>query len=165
MVRIDSQVGEEERFAARPVASAVWFHGHKHGIDLRQRLGVVKLQHPALVGGIVDVKDTEIKFGIVGTSKATESTIPSRVSCAELTSKWWTAAPRASSRLVSDFIRSWKFWSGAARGERPIISLLLGWKVRVNKSLGVAFQVATTRRKDFSSQMVFQPDIEWRRAR
>ncbi len=55
----------------------------------------------------------------------------------------------------------------AARGERPIISLLLGLKVRVNKfmMLGVAFQVPTTTRKDFSSQMVFQPDIEWRRAR
>ena len=55
----------------------------------------------------------------------------------------------------------------AARGERPIISLLLGLKVRVSKfmMLGVAFQVPTTTRKDFSSQMVFQPDIEWRRAR
>ena len=55
----------------------------------------------------------------------------------------------------------------AARGERPIISLLLGWKVRVNRSLlfGFAFQVPTTRRKDFSSRMVFQPDIEWRRTR
>ena len=53
----------------------------------------------------------------------------------------------------------------AARGERPITSLLFGLKVRVNKSmlLGVAFQVPTTRRKDFSSQMVFQPDMEWRR--
>lgn len=55
----------------------------------------------------------------------------------------------------------------AARGETPITSLLLGLKVRVNKNmmLGAAFQVPTTRRKDFSSQMVFQPDIEWRRAR
>jgi hypothetical protein len=53
----------------------------------------------------------------------------------------------------------------AARGETPILSLLFGLKVRVNKSmlLGFAFQVPTTRRKDFSSQMVFQPDIEWRR--
>jgi hypothetical protein len=53
----------------------------------------------------------------------------------------------------------------AARGETPIVSLLFGAKVRVNKSmlLGFAFQVPTTRRKDFSSQMVFQPDIEWRR--
>jgi hypothetical protein len=53
----------------------------------------------------------------------------------------------------------------AARGETPILSLLFGLKVRVNKSmlLGFAFQVPTTRHKDFSSQMVFQPDIEWRR--
>ena len=55
----------------------------------------------------------------------------------------------------------------AARGEKPIISLLFGLKVRVNKNmlLGFAFQVPTTRRKDFSSQMVFQPDLEWRRTR
>ena len=55
----------------------------------------------------------------------------------------------------------------AASGETPIISLLFGLKVRVNKSMlfGFAFQVPTTKRKDFSSQMVFQPDMEWRRTR
>lgn len=55
----------------------------------------------------------------------------------------------------------------AARGERPIINLLGGFKVRVNESLhlGFAFQAPVTSRKDFSSQMVFQPDIEWKRTR
>ena len=51
------------------------------------------------------------------------------------------------------------------RGERPIVNLLGGLKVRMNKNLmlGFAVQVPVTNRKDFSSQMVFQPDIEWKR--
>lgn len=55
----------------------------------------------------------------------------------------------------------------AMRGDRPIVNALFGLKVRVNKNLllGFAFQVPTTSRKDFSSQMVFQPDIEWGRRR
>ena len=54
-----------------------------------------------------------------------------------------------------------------ACGDRPIVNMLFGMKVRVNEGLllGFAFQVPTTSRKDFSSQMVFQPDMEWRRAR
>lgn len=50
----------------------------------------------------------------------------------------------------------------AARGERPIVSLIGGLKVRMNEllTLGFAFQVATTKRKDFSSQLIFQPDVE-----
>ena len=53
------------------------------------------------------------------------------------------------------------------RGERPIINMLVGLKVRVNESLLLAFgfQVPTTSRKDFSSQMLFQSDMEWRRMR
>ena len=55
----------------------------------------------------------------------------------------------------------------AMRGDRPIVNVLLGLKVRVNESLllGLAFQIPTTSRKDFSSQMVFQPDREWRLTR
>jgi len=51
------------------------------------------------------------------------------------------------------------------RGERPIVNLLGGLKVRVSKVLilGFAVQVPVTNRKDFSSQLVFQPDIEWKR--
>jgi len=51
------------------------------------------------------------------------------------------------------------------RGERPIVNLLGGLKVRMNKNLmlGFAVQVPVTSRKDFSSQFVFQPDIEWKR--
>jgi hypothetical protein len=48
-------------------------------------------------------------------------------------------------------------------GERPIINLLGGMKVRVNHSLllGIAIQALVTMRKDFSWQLVFQPDIVW----
>ena len=48
-------------------------------------------------------------------------------------------------------------------GERPIINLLGGMKVRVNESLllGIAIQAPVTGREDFSWQLVFQPDIEW----
>lgn len=53
------------------------------------------------------------------------------------------------------------------RGDRPIINILVGLKVRVNEGLllAFAFQLLTTSRKDFSSQMVFQSDMEWRRQR
>jgi hypothetical protein len=48
-------------------------------------------------------------------------------------------------------------------GERPIINLLGGMKVRVNDNLliGIAIQAPVTGNKDFSWQLVFQPDIEW----
>ncbi len=51
------------------------------------------------------------------------------------------------------------------RGERPSVNMLGGFKVRMNKNLtlGFAVQAPVTNRKDFSSQLVFQPDIEWRR--
>ena len=51
------------------------------------------------------------------------------------------------------------------RGERPIVNLLGGLKVRVSKVLilGFAVQVPVTNRKDFSSQLAFGPDIEWKR--
>ena len=51
------------------------------------------------------------------------------------------------------------------RHERPIVNLLGGFKVRINKNvtLGFAFQAPVTSRKDFSSQLVFQPDLEWKR--
>lgn len=55
----------------------------------------------------------------------------------------------------------------AMRGDRPVANVLFGLKVRVNEGLllGFAFQVPTTSRKDFSSQLVFQPDMEWKRTR
>jgi hypothetical protein len=55
----------------------------------------------------------------------------------------------------------------AARGKRPIMNLLGGSKVRVNKNLvlGFAVQAPVTNCRDFSTQLVFEPDIELRRMR
>ena len=54
-----------------------------------------------------------------------------------------------------------------ARKERPIISLVGGLKIRMNKKwlLGFAFQAPITTRKDFSSQAVFQSEnmLTWKR--
>ncbi len=51
------------------------------------------------------------------------------------------------------------------RGEKPIVNLLGGLKVRMSKELviGFAVQVPVTKRKDFSYQLAFQPDIEWKK--
>lgn len=48
-------------------------------------------------------------------------------------------------------------------GEQPILNVLGGMKVRVNDGLllGIALQAPITTRKDFSWQLVFQPEIEW----
>ena len=48
--------------------------------------------------------------------------------------------------------------------EQPLLNVLAGVKVAVSKKLilGVAFQAPVTTRKDFSWQLIFQPDIEWR---
>ena len=55
----------------------------------------------------------------------------------------------------------------AMRGERPIVNILAGLKMRVSDHLllGLALQVPVTSNKEFSSQLVFQPDIEWGRRR
>ena len=52
-------------------------------------------------------------------------------------------------------------------GETPIVNVLVGLKVRVSKNvlIGVAYEIPTTTRRDFSSQLVFSPDMEWTRAR
>lgn len=54
-----------------------------------------------------------------------------------------------------------------ARREGPIISLVGGLNVRVSKSwiVGFGFQAPTTRRKDFSSQAIFQSEnmLVWKR--
>lgn len=52
-----------------------------------------------------------------------------------------------------------------ARGESPVVNLLGGLKMRVTRNLMLGFgvQVPVTRRKDFSYQLAFQPDIEWKR--
>ena len=45
----------------------------------------------------------------------------------------------------------------------PIVRLLAGFKVRIREGflLGFAYQLPITKNKDFSSQLVIQPDVEW----
>src|SRR6478736_980644 len=61
MVGAYPQVGEQQLFPAWVMASPVWFHGHKNGIDIVQRLRVACLQNPALLAEVVLVEDTEAK--------------------------------------------------------------------------------------------------------
>ena len=68
-------------------------------------------------------------------------------------------------RVGKQYFPVFEILGEGARGERPIVNLLGGLKVRVSKNLilGFAVQVPVTNRKDFSSQLVFGPDIEWKR--
>lgn len=54
-----------------------------------------------------------------------------------------------------------------ATGERPIVNLLAGLKVRVREGivLGLAYQLPVSSRKDFSSQLIAMPELEWVRGR
>src|SRR5216683_5627344 len=61
MVGAYPQVGEEQLFPAWVMAPPVWFHGHKNGIDVVQRLRVACLQNPALLAEVVLVENAEIK--------------------------------------------------------------------------------------------------------
>ena len=51
------------------------------------------------------------------------------------------------------------------KGEQPISNLLAGVKMRLNKNfmIGIGYQQPITSNKDFSSQYIFQPDIQWNR--
>jgi len=49
--------------------------------------------------------------------------------------------------------------------EQAIINLLGGVKIVVNKNfiLGIGYQFPVTNNREFSSQYIFQPDMEWKR--
>jgi hypothetical protein len=61
MIRINAKVSKQERLTARPVAASIWFHRYKDGVDLIQCLGVVALQDPTLLGGIILVENAEVE--------------------------------------------------------------------------------------------------------
>jgi hypothetical protein len=48
--------------------------------------------------------------------------------------------------------------------EKAMINLLGGIKVKLNKNfmLGIGYQQPVTTNKNFSSQFIFQPDMEWK---
>src|SRR5712664_1363120 len=59
MIRLNFQVGKEERLPAWLVASAVWFHRHEDGIDLFQLFRVIEFQYPSLLGCVVFIEDAK----------------------------------------------------------------------------------------------------------
>src|SRR5882724_10400846 len=59
MIRVDFQVGKEERLPTGLVASAIWFDCHEDGIDLFQFLRIIEFQYPSFLGRVVFVEDAE----------------------------------------------------------------------------------------------------------
>src|ERR1700722_18083755 len=57
MIGIDSQVGEQQLFPARVMASTVWLCRHKYSVNRCERFGVVELQDPSLLACIVFVEN------------------------------------------------------------------------------------------------------------
>ena len=57
MIRIGFQVSKQKRLTAWFVASAIGFHSHEDGVDLRQHLRIVEFQNPAFLGRIVLVEN------------------------------------------------------------------------------------------------------------
>lgn len=47
---------------------------------------------------------------------------------------------------------------------RPVVNVLAGLKVRVREGIvfGLAYQLPVTSNKEFSSQLVGMPELEWR---
>jgi hypothetical protein len=48
VVRLDLQIGEQQRFAAWLVASPVGFYGYEDSVDLFKRTSILKLENPTL---------------------------------------------------------------------------------------------------------------------
>src|SRR5712664_905559 len=59
MIRLNFQVGKEERLPAWLVASTIWFNRHEDGIDLFQLLRITEFQYPPLLGRAVFIEDAE----------------------------------------------------------------------------------------------------------
>ena len=53
------QIGEQEGFGRWPLAPVFWLYGDEDCVDFAQHLGIVELEHPAPVGLVVYIKNTE----------------------------------------------------------------------------------------------------------
>src|SRR6266404_2101639 len=60
MVGIGPEVGEQEWFPARFNAASLRLNGHKHCLDLLQRLRIVGAHNPTLLRNVVFVEDPEV---------------------------------------------------------------------------------------------------------
>src|SRR5690349_13552339 len=61
VVRIDFQRGEKQRSAARLLTAALRLNGDENTVNLRQGLGIFKLQYPSRLGSVVLIEDSQIQ--------------------------------------------------------------------------------------------------------
>src|SRR5208282_4081995 len=59
MIRVNFQVGKQERLSAGLLASAIRLNRHEDGIDLYQLCRIIEFHHPSLFGGAVLVEDAK----------------------------------------------------------------------------------------------------------
>jgi len=59
VIRIEAQVGKQQRFPAWLRAAAVGLDRDEDCVDLRNGLGVVRLQHPAFLVRVIFIKETQ----------------------------------------------------------------------------------------------------------
>jgi hypothetical protein len=55
MVRINPKIGEKQLLTTRVLASTIRLYGDKNGVNIFERLGIIRLQNPALLAGIIFV--------------------------------------------------------------------------------------------------------------
>src|SRR5258706_1710558 len=68
MVRTNAQGGKQQLQTARTLASAVRFNRNEYRVNVFERLGIVGLQHPSLLAGVVFVENAQAaRLFVVGT--------------------------------------------------------------------------------------------------
>ena len=61
MIRIDFQVGKEERLSARPMAAAIRFDRHEDSVNLFQLFRVIEFHDPPFLRGVVLVENAKAR--------------------------------------------------------------------------------------------------------
>src|ERR1700681_5004044 len=61
MIWINLEICKQEGLTARHVAPAFRLHGYEHGVNLFERLGIIKLEHPAFLRCIVLKKNAKVQ--------------------------------------------------------------------------------------------------------
>lgn len=59
MVGGHAEIGKKELLSTRVLASAAWLSRDENGVDIVQCFGIVRFQNPALLAGVVLVKDSQ----------------------------------------------------------------------------------------------------------
>ena len=61
MIWGELKISGEQRLATWLVASAFWFYGHEHCINLIKRLRIVDFEDPPFFGCVVLIENSEIQ--------------------------------------------------------------------------------------------------------